>query len=294
MVEAQTMRPNFLVIGAPKAATTSLCHQLGQHPEVFFSRPKETFFFCYDHVYEKKGWAWFESLFDGAQGYKAIGEGSTINANLGTYPNALPRIVKHLPDCKIIYIVREPIERIASYWIELNSQGTITLPFNRAVREDPQLIDTSLYWKQLSAYRQHFSDDRILLLFFEDFKHDAHGVLKRCFEFIGVDPTVKIDGAEKPRYVSEGKRSDMAITNFMRKCLPGFYAIRDAMPGPLREGAKRLLKKPIEGRPQWEPAVLAWAVEQVRDDSAKFLAHCGKPANYWDLNRYTAHKQQAG
>lgn len=285
------MKPNFLVIGAPKAATTSLCHQLGRHPEVFFSVPKETFFFCYDHVYRKKGWAWFESLFDGAPGHKAVGEGSTINANLGTYPNALPRIVEHLPDAKIIYIAREPIQRIESYWIELHSQGTITAPFNLAVREDPQLIDTSLYWKQLSAYREHFADEDILLLFFEDFKQDAHAVLRRCFEFIGVDPTVSIEGAQQPRYVSEGKRSDLAITNLLRRCVPGFYKIRDAMPKPIREGAKKLMKKPIEGRPQWEPSTLAWAVEQVRGDSAAFLSHCGKPPGYWDLDRYAAPTQ---
>lgn len=288
------MKPNFLVIGAPKAATTSLCHQLGQHPEVFFSKPKETFFFCYDEVYEKKGWAWFESLFDGAEGYKAIGEGSTINANLGTYPNALPRIVEHLPDAKIIYIVREPIQRMESYWIELHSQGTITIPFNQAVREDPQLIDTSLYWKQLSAYREHFADDKIQILFFNDFKHDANAVLEKCFRFIGVDPTVKIEGADQPRYVSEGKRSDLALTNLMRKCVPGFYSIRDAMPKPIREGAKKLLKKPIEGRPEWDPATLAWAVQQIEEDTAAFLAHCGKPADYWDLGRHTQPKQQAG
>lgn len=288
------MKPNFLVIGAPKAATTSLCHQLGQHPEVFFSVPKETFFFCYDDVYQKKGWAWFESLFDGAAGYKAVGEGSTINANLGTYPNALPRIVEHLPDAKIIYIVREPIERIESYWIELNSQGLVTKPFNHAVRSDPQFIDTSLYWKQLSAYREHFPDERILTLFFEDFKRDAHGVLERCFRFLGVDPTVTIEGAEQPRYVSDGKRSDLAVTNLMRKCVPGFYAIRDAMPKPLREGAKRLLKRPIEGRPQWDPAVVAWAVEQVRADSAAFLTHSGKPEGFWDLDKHLRPRQQAG
>lgn len=282
------MKPNFLVIGAPKAATTSLCHQLAQHPEVFFSVPKETFFFCYDDRYASRGWDWFESLFDGAEGYKAIGEGSTINANLGTYPNALPRIVEHLPDTKIIYIVREPIQRMESYWIELHSQGSVTAPFNKAVREDPQFLDTSLYWKQLSAYREHFADDKILLLFFEDFKKDAHAVLAQCFAFLGVDASVRIEDAQKPRYTSDNKRSDYAVTNLLRKTVPGFYKLRDKMPKPLRETAKKLLKKPIEGRPEWDADTLAWAVDQVRADSAKFLEHCGKPADYWDLGKYGA------
>lgn len=288
------MKPNFLVIGAPKSATTSLCYQLGRHPEVFFSRPKETFFFCYDEVYEKRGWKWFESLFDGAEGYKAIGEGSTINANLGTYPNALPRIVEHLPDAKIIYIVREPVRRIESYWVELHSQGIITTPFNQAVREDPQLLDTSLYWKQLSAYRKHFADEKILLLFFEDFKKDADAVLKRCFSFLGVDPSVSLEGADKPHHVTQDRNRDLWLTNVLRRRLPGFFTIRNSVPKPIREGAKRLLKRPIDTNLEWDPNVLAWVVDQLRDDSAAFLAHAGKPPTFWDLEQYTHKRQQAG
>ncbi|MGB0766132.1 MAG: sulfotransferase family protein [Phycisphaeraceae bacterium] len=288
------MKPNFLVIGAPKSATTSLCDKLKQHPEVFFSAPKETFFFCYDHVYEKKGWPWFESLFEGAEGFKAIGEGSTINANLGTYPNALPRIVEHVPDAKIIYIVREPIRRIESYWVELHSQGTITVPFNRAVREDPQLLDTSLYWKQISAYREHFSDDRILTLFFEDFKRDAAGELRRCFAFLEIDPEVHIEDAQTPKHVTQGRNRDLWLTNMMRHRLPGFYAIRDAVPKPIRDGAKRLLKRPIDTGFEWEPGVLAWTLDQLREDSAAFLDYAGKPADFWDMSPYEQRLRQAG
>ncbi len=70
------MIPNYLVIGASKCGTSSLCRLLGQHPDMFMSTPKEPNFFCYDHVYEK-GWAWYESLFDRADGKLAIGEGTT-------------------------------------------------------------------------------------------------------------------------------------------------------------------------------------------------------------------------
>ena len=58
------------------------------------------------------------------------------------------------------------------------------------------------------------------------------------------------------------------------------------MPKPRGEAAKKLLKKPNEGRPEWDPQTLAWAVEQVHADSAKFLEHCGKPGDYWDLGKY--------
>ncbi|MEM6552975.1 MAG: sulfotransferase [Planctomycetota bacterium] len=275
------MRPNFLMIGAPKAATTAICHHLGQHPDVFISHPKEPFFFCYDQVWAK-GWDWYESLFNGAEGHTAIGEGTTVYANAATYPNALPRIAEHLPDAKIIYAVREPLARIQSYWMELNSQGIVTLPFNRAVRDDEQLIDTSRYHAQLQGYRQHFPDDRIHVVFYEEFSRDADAVLSGIFEFLGVDPSVKIQGADTPRYTSDNKRSDLALTNVLRKRLPGFFKLRDMAPKGLRETAKKLLKRPIPGKPDWDPDTLAWTRQQLADDTAAFLAAVGKPADYWD------------
>ena len=47
------MKPNFLVIGAMKCGTTSLCSLLDQHPDIFMSNPKETYFFSNDEVYQK-------------------------------------------------------------------------------------------------------------------------------------------------------------------------------------------------------------------------------------------------
>jgi hypothetical protein len=159
------MRPNFLVIGAPKAATTSICTHLGKHPEVFMCRPKEPFFFAYDHVYSR-GWEWYESLFADANGATAIGEGSTVYSQLRTFPNTLNRIVQHVPDARIIYAVRHPLDRIQSHWIEMTSQGLTMSPFNQAVREDPQYIDASSYYHQLQAYREYFPEERILIVFY--------------------------------------------------------------------------------------------------------------------------------
>ncbi len=276
--------PNYLVIGAPKAATTSLCHLLGKHPQVYMSPRKETFFFAYDQVYAR-GWDWYMSWFrDARPDQIAVGEGTTVYANLGTYPHTLERIVRHLPETRLIYITRHPVKRIESYWMELISQGLVTAEFNEAVRHDPQFLDTSLYWKQLSAYREHFPDERILLLFFEEFKTNPYEVLKRCFEFLGVDATVEVEGAEKPRYTSDHKRRDRAVTGVLRRHMPGFYAIRDSLPKRGRRAMAKVLKRPLEGRPQWDPAVRAWVVERLREDTRKFLEHCGKPADYWPLD----------
>ncbi len=276
------MEPNFIVIGAPKAATTSICTFLGRHPEVFVSYPKEPFFFCYDDVYAK-GWDWYLSLFESANGQKAIGEGSTPYAQVDTFPKTVERIHKHLPHAKLIYSVRHPIERLESHWIEMYSQGLTMQPFLKAVREDIQYIDASSYWKQLSAYRRYFPDERILIIFFEDYRQDPDRVLQQCFEFLEVDSTVRLAGTREPVYASAGKRRDLWLTNILRRSVPGFLELRNRAPKGIRTLAKRWMKAEIEGRPTWDEATRRWAREQLKADSQEFLQYCGRPVDYWTL-----------
>ena len=80
------MLPNFLVIGAAKSATTSLCELLGQHPDVFILDPKEPHFFTRHY---ELGWKWYKSLFSNAGSYERIGEGSTSYSQKGLYPGLI-------------------------------------------------------------------------------------------------------------------------------------------------------------------------------------------------------------
>ncbi len=276
------MKPNFLVIGAPKCATTALCFNLAMHPDVCVSYPKEPFFFCFDEVWAK-GWGWYESLFVDAQACTAVGEGSTLYCHTRTYPQALERIAEHLPHAKIIYMVRHPLERIRSNYVELLSQGQTMRPFNEAVRTDGQYIDGSLYHVTLEAYRRHFPAERILVKFYEDYAADPRRVLREVFEFLGVDPSVEIASAKEQRYASEGKRADHPLTNLLRRAVPGFYRMRDAMPPGLRDVVKRMMKRPIDAKPEWDEATRAWAISRIEADTRAFLADQGRAEDYWDL-----------
>ncbi len=274
------MKPNFLVIGAPKAATTAICRHLSQHPEVFFSHPKEPFFFAYDDVYER-GWSWYEQLFSAAGNAKAIGEGSTVYAQLETFPKTLERISRHLDHLKIIYAVREPLERIRSHWIELHSQGLTMLPFDQAVREDFQYIDASCYHRQLTAYESRFGPENVLVLFYDDFSRDPASVMRRCFEFLEVDPHFQVPQIEQRVYASEGKRADLPFTNFLRHHVPWFLKLRDYSPARARELAKRLLKRRIDKKPEWTPETRRFLIQALKADTAQFLTHVGRPADFW-------------
>ena len=60
-------KPSFLVIGAAKCGTTTLCSLLSRHPDVFVHPEKELNFFCFDELYDR-GFAWYASLFEAAAG----------------------------------------------------------------------------------------------------------------------------------------------------------------------------------------------------------------------------------
>jgi hypothetical protein len=289
--EAQ-VRPNFLVIGAVKCGTSSLCKLLGGHPAAFMCDPREPFFFSHDRNYLGKGWDWYESLFVGAAGKAAIGEGSTTYTQQALFPDAAPRIAKHLPDARLIYITRQPLEQIESLWIWLRSfWDTVAkdgiradADFNLSVKErTPILIETARYWKQISRYRDSFPDDRILVLFLEDFKRDPDAVLARCFEFLGIDPEVRIPESDTPINVSKQLRFDRWFLKPLRM-LPGAGVARRGLPRGLHAALRPLVRKPVGGRPQWDADTRGWALDQLAEDSRRFLQHFGKPADFWDLD----------
>ncbi len=277
------MRPNFLVVGAQKCATSTLCEVLGSHPDVFMTDPKEPYFFSHDEVFSR-GWKWYESLFAGAAGRRMLGEGSTTYSQRGLYPAAAERIAQGLPGVRVLYIVRHPLQRIESHWMHLRAHGgRETRPFAQALRERPEYIDNTLYLRQIDVYRALLGEDRTLVLFLEDLRADQPAVLRRCFEFLGVPPDAPLAAAGARLNVSEEKRVDTPLLRPFRR-VPLFGALRDAVPPALREPFRRILKKPIEGRPEWSDDSRRWAIARLRDDNRAFLRRSGKPDDFWGID----------
>ena len=96
--------PDFLIIGAPKAATTTLSVMLREHPDVAFARIKEPHFFSNPNQFAL-GWSWYRSLFEHRQPGQILGEASTSYSRIRRYPKVARRIQRYLPDVKIIYMV---------------------------------------------------------------------------------------------------------------------------------------------------------------------------------------------
>lgn len=275
------IRPSFLIIGAMKCGTTSLYELFRQHPQIGMSREKEPAFFAAENAFAN-GWGWYESLFAQVADRPALGEASTSYSKRFRFPRAAPRVARYLPDAKLIYVVRDPIERIESQWMHGMHQGWHDRRFDRAL-EDPGLIDPSRYWAQISAYRRYFADERILVLFFEDFKADPQRFLARCFRFIGVDSSFVPKGLRQPRNPSAMHESDAPALKALRR-LPAFGTAVRVLPERWRAAIRgRWFTRRSGARPAWSDEQLRKVQWQIGDDVRTFLYFYGKPLDYWDL-----------
>lgn len=161
-------KPDFIIIGAMKCATTSLHNQLALQKGFFMSDPKEPNFFSNDEIYAK-GDDWYINLFQEADVGEICGESSTHYTKLPTYPKTINRMEKMLPkNTRFIYIMRNPIDRLVSQYIHEWSEGNISENINDAIGKYPQLIAYSKYAHQLRPYIDIWGKDNIHIVFFEN------------------------------------------------------------------------------------------------------------------------------
>lgn len=278
------MKPDFVLIGAAKCATTAISNLLSQHPEIFMIS-KETHFFSRDEVYAQ-GIEWYESLYQAAGDRQIRGERNNCYAMKEVYPETVARMADYNPDLKLIYCVRHPIERIESYWIQKRSHGgeDVHFDFNTAVRVNQDwLVDGSNYWQQLNAFRQRFSDDQILILFYEDFKADPSAVMRHCFSFLGVDPDIPLNRPEHRVNPTSEKQVPKKSLSKLR-AFPLYRLVSQLIPASVRTSfRKKFFFEKVQGRPEWHPDTRNWAIEVLESDTQQFLQYCGKPADFWQL-----------
>lgn len=180
--------PKFsIIIGAMKSGTSSLFSILAQHPEISACNEKEPEFFVRDHKYEK-GLKEYYKLWDfDHDTHKLALEASTSYTKIPNFPNAAERIKNSGINVKVIYIMRQPIERIRSQMQMSHCKGWKV--FDDQGRIHNFHIAFSKYHMQISEYYKLFLPEQILLLSFENFIKDPKYTLKQVCKFLGIDDT---------------------------------------------------------------------------------------------------------
>jgi len=177
-------KPDFIIIGAMKSATSTLHAQLALQDGIFMSTPKEPNYFSDDEEYAR-GERWYSSLFSKAELSDLCGESSTHYTKLPTYPLTVERMARSLDKPKFIYVMRHPIDRLVSHYIHQWSQNVIKCDINQAIDQYEELTAYSCYARQLEPYFKQFGRDSILPVFNEAIRRNPQEQLQRVADFIG-------------------------------------------------------------------------------------------------------------
>lgn len=289
------MLPNFFVIGAAKAGTTSLHEYLAAHPQIQMSAVKEPNYFAPDdrsaagrrHSPVIRDRDRYEALFDPAAALR--GESSPAYSQYPRRPGVPERIHELVPEARFIYLVRDPIERIRSFYMQRASLGDYP-PFAEALGDidDPanDYICPSRYRTQADRYVAVFGRDRLLVVDQRDLRDDRAASLGRIFDFLGADPA----GFWDRSYEREANRGDQkrrytpAYARLSRS--PLARAAHGALPERLRRtiasSGRRALKRPLEA-PGVEPGLHARLTEILAPEAEGLRELTGQRFETWSV-----------
>jgi hypothetical protein len=265
--------PTFLVIGAMKAGTTSLWGYLREHPDVFMADEKEPEFFV-----EEKAWSrgpqWYASLFEQGAERSARGEASTSYTKHPFFSGVPERIAALLPDVRLVYVLRQPVERIVSQYRHALRAGWEKVPLERALEINPQYVDISSYAAQLDRYTNLFARNRILTLLAEDLRKDRLVTMQRVFAFLGVDDTWTPDEPSGELHAASNdptRRPGAALVDR----LPGRATARRLLPARVRATYHRLTALDHPDRVALSPDAHERLVDRLRPDLERLPAIVG-------------------
>tara|TARA_B110000881_G_scaffold30922_1_gene23352 strand:- start:4571 stop:5470 length:900 start_codon:yes stop_codon:yes gene_type:complete len=244
-------KPNFIVIGAMKSATTSLYTYLKQHPDIFMTKVKEPMFFnnfnqntdfkvLGNKSKKVNSLLDYFSMFGSVKNESAIGEASPAYI----YNENAPYLIKeHLPDVKIIAILRQPTDRAYSNFLHTKRADRENVnSFEQAIKIEKERISDNwsplyhyiqkgFYSVQLKRYYNLFPKENIKVYLFEDLVKNPKVTLKDIFKFLNVDENIEIDVSKKSNVSGTPKGILGFILKKMRyyNLMPKF-AISDYLP----------------------------------------------------------------
>ncbi len=187
--------PQFIVVGPPRTGTTWVHKVLGPHTRLPVPT-KETRFF---DLYFSKGIDWYSSHFPD-DGNGPMGE---VAPTYFVSAEARERIAQTIPDAKLIFMFRNPVQRVVSLYRMKFAYGMIPWTFEDALEKDSELIDSGMYHTHLAEWRRMFSDEQMLFTVYDDLSNNPQQFINSITEFIGV-PTIILDESMRtPVYSSD-------------------------------------------------------------------------------------------
>jgi hypothetical protein len=273
--------PTYILVGAMKCGTTSLHQYLGAHPEICVSDPKEPNFFLERN---DKDLDWYRRCFDGVA--REYGEASTNYTKYPTFRGVPERMHALLPEVKLLYLVRDPIERAVSHYAHNRAAGRESQPVDEAFRpvDESHYLQTSRYHAQIARYLDHYPRERLLVVESERLRTDRRAVLRTIFEFLGVATEIEGTAFEEEYHTTSGKLRP-GVSSFLQETALGRMltsAGRALLPQVLLERGLDVVRSDVE-RPTLSDTTRHRVRAYLQDDTDRLRALTGMAFDSWSL-----------
>jgi hypothetical protein len=280
---AEPALPNLIIIGSAKAGTTSLHSYLGLHPQVSMSREKELHFFT-AALNWSRGLDWYQSWFDASA--QVRGEASPSYTAYPTHAGVAQRMASIVPDARLIYLVRDPVERLVSNYVQRYADGRESRSLDAALAdlETSDYVHRSMYHRQISQYLPSYPLERFLILEQKALKYQRQATLKQVFSFLGVDPNFEHPGFFREENQSRDKRCKTAMGLALKRSMVGKITAR--LPKRWQRSVNEILYRPFS-TPVPQPILSLHLrqklVEFLRPDTQAFRNLTGMPLSDWSV-----------
>lgn len=283
--------PNFIIGGAQKSGTTSLYYQLKQHPEVFLCDPKEPRYFLYEIAmatepekiegralhFPTRTLEEYAALFEDSTGYKAIGEAS---AHYLFSPEVAVKIKDTIPDARMIFILRNPIDRAYSNYWHAVRLGIEDRKVEDALAVTESRVTLGRYAATLDQWFEVFAPEQVKLLIFDDFVKDNSAVFADTCRFLEIDDSFTPDMSAKNK---GGQMKNRRLGVFLEKTRtnPLVQSIKPILPRRVRNTFGEVRHRNFEKAPPLPRAVVSRLADYYREDIGRLETMVDRDLSFW-------------
>jgi LPS sulfotransferase NodH len=192
--------PSFIVVGPPRTGTSWLHEVLSEHTNL--PEPtKETRFF---DLHFDRGVRWYLDHFSSA--HKGCPRGEVAPTYFRS-AQALDRIAQTIPEVKLVFIFRHPVQRLVSLYRLKRAYGRVSWSLEEALERDPELVESSLYATNLRKWQSQFPKEQLSINLYEDLSSNPQAFVDRLADFLEI-PRFQLQESQLKQVYSTAKMTE--------------------------------------------------------------------------------------
>jgi hypothetical protein len=274
--------PTFLVIGAQKCGTSSLHNYLALHPDIEMPGAAKELDFFLDDTREE---SWYAAQWRG--GTPVRGEASPNYTNHPFHDGVPARAAALVPEAKLVYLVRDPIDRVVSHYVHRRAQNLERRPLETVLADlsDNGLVHRSRYMSQLDRWLERYPPDRVLVVVSERLRARRDETLDRIYAFVGAAPGFRDEGLAA-EHLTAGERRELSTGGLALERAPAARVARGLLPERLRRPLVARLRAGLSREvpvPTVAPELRERLEAVLREDVERLRAFTGDPLPEWSL-----------